>query len=93
MNVNNEKVKRWYHRHRAEEVKKRGGRCLFCSSTERLEFAHVKRTPLSGMSRGRTPSFVFRDLKLNPASYILLCSRCHHAYDSKKSFTLEKFSR
>ena len=89
----NDRVNRWYRVHRAEEVKKRGGRCLFCGSMERLEFAHVKRTPLSGMSRGRPASRVFRDLKLNPASYILLCSRCHHAYDGKENFALEKFTR
>ena len=83
----NDRVKRWYRRHRAEEVKKRGGRCLFCMSKESLEFAHVKKTPLSGIrkGRGRSQEEVLKDVRENPASYILLCARCHRNYDYGES--------
>ena len=88
----NDRVKKWYRLHRAEEVKKRGGRCLFCSSEERLEFAHVKDTPLSKIrkGRGRSQEEVLKDMRLNPTSYVLLCERCHDDYDYD---ALEKSTR
>ena len=58
-----------------------GGKCAICGSMERLEFAHVQPTKLSGRSRGRKERYY--DVSNNPECYMLLCHDCHRDYDNR----------
>jgi hypothetical protein len=62
----------------------RGGKCETCSSAEGLDFAHVKKTKLSGAGGGRGQGERYYDIKNNPESYLLLCKDCHHTVDHAK---------
>ena len=61
-----------------------GEKCEKCGSTEDLQFAHRHGhdTGLTGPSRGSW--YRFKDVALHPVSYLLLCRRCHFAYDKKE---------
>lgn len=56
-----------------------GGVCLYCSTKQELQFAHIKRTNLSGMSRGSWSRY--KDVRDNKDSYILLCKTHHNKLD------------
>jgi len=59
-----------------------GGRCsnpLCPTPTENLEFAHTKRTGLSGWGRGRKERYY--DVLKHPDCYILFCKECHKLFD------------
>jgi hypothetical protein len=61
-----------------------GGCCehVGCDSTERLQFAHVEPTTLSGKA-GRGSRVRMYDIVWHPWCYALLCYECHRRYDSK----------
>ena len=72
---------RWLKRKFEELRRQFGGKCRNqeCSSTENLEFAHVKDTGLKGWSRGKKNRYY--DILRNPDSYVLICKTCHKKYD------------
>lgn len=70
----------WAQRRRKVLINRFGGKCRFCGSVLRLEFAHKQPTELSGGSRGRKERLA--DISKFPDSYDLLCHDCHVAYDS-----------
>ena len=49
-----------------------------CDSVEKLEFAHIKPTKLSGRGRGRNKRY--QDFVKNCDCYKILCNECHKAY-------------
>lgn len=49
-------------------------------SNKNLEFAHIQRTNLSGMGRGKSARI--KDIKKNPKCYVLLCHECHQYLDA-----------
>ena len=53
---------------------------IFCSSTDRLEFAHLEKTTLEGSGRGRKERYY--DIINNPDKYGYLCNRHHKAFDN-----------
>jgi len=76
---NNQKAREGLRKLREE----RGGKCQFCKSTKKLQFAHIhgKETSISGHnSRGRKERYY--DIKKHPDCYVLLCEDCHVKYDS-----------
>lgn len=58
-----------------------GTHCAFCGATEKLEFAHIHDTGLSGHGRGRVNRLL--NVIKYPESYCLLCDHCHTAFDSR----------
>lgn len=81
-----------------EELRqKMGGKCAYCETTIGLEFAHIKKTALSGRGRGRKERYY--DVIRNMDSYILLCgdeiqlfgkvAGCHTKFD-RGEITLEE---
>src|SRR5688572_10409501 len=55
-----------------------------CGSKIKLEFAHIKPTPLTGRGRGSTRRYY--DIKRNPDAYRLLCwSPCHLNRDLRQA--------
>lgn len=58
-----------------------GGCCTNCGSTNRLEFAHIRETGLSGMGRGRDQRLA--DINKNRDCYALLCRDCHSVLDER----------
>ena len=81
---------RQYHINLKLELLNRYGnicnRCLGnkCCNIE-LQFAHVKPTKLSGMSRGKRNRL--SDIKNNPDCYILMGKTCHREYDTNVYIT------
>jgi len=69
-------------------------RCCSCHFTEKLEFAHRSQS-FWGNGRGKTSRLV--DVYNYPELYILLCHKCHTAYDlintrsNKRSESKEEF--
>lgn len=53
--------------------------CFGCGDLNDLEFAHVRPTQLSGMSRGQYRRWL--DVVRHPDRYILLCAECHREFD------------
>lgn len=72
----------WTKRRRKELLEEWGGECLFCGSTEKLQFAHLTETELSGAGRGRKERLY--DVIYNPDCYVLLCSKNHRELDKGK---------
>ena len=64
-----------------------GAKCWFCGSSEKLEFAHIKPTALSGQGRGQPQRFY--DIVKNADSYCLSCDSCHYKLDAGQ-LTLEE---
>lgn len=61
------------------------GRCYnpYCKGTSKeLQFAHIKRTKLTGV-RGRGMAARYYDIKKNIFCYTLLCKHCHEGYDGE----------
>jgi len=54
-------------------------RCCSCHTTENLEFAHIEQSFL-GMGRGLTVRLVM--VYKYPWSFMLMCHKCHTAYDT-----------
>jgi hypothetical protein len=71
--------RRWVRRLRARLRRQRRGRCRACGERRDLQFAHRRPTGLNGMGRGSIDRVL--DVRRHPRSYVLLCARCHHAYD------------
>jgi 5-methylcytosine-specific restriction endonuclease McrA len=67
----------------AELILLRGGACEECGTFLGLEFAHVKKTKVNGMGRGKWRRYY--DVVRHPRSYRLLCSRCHDRMDGRKA--------
>ena len=56
-----------------------GGKCLFCFSINKLEFAHTEPTGVQNIGRG---SWVrVNDIITHKTSYILLCKPHHLQFD------------
>lgn len=51
-----------------------------CGSMKRLEFAHIKKTPLNG--RGRGSQARVRDIIAHPLCYMVMCHNCHVEFDA-----------
>jgi hypothetical protein len=73
----------WVKRRRHVLIKKLGGKCKHRGCGEKrhskLQFAHVRRTKLSGTGpRGRKERMA--DINAHPKSYTLRCSK-HHTTD------------
>lgn len=73
------------HRLRLQLIGEMGGRCMAkgCTQTDpdKLQFAHLKPTKLSGAGRGM--SHRLYDVKKNFTSYGLLCEDgCHREFDA-----------
>jgi len=66
---------------RQELIQRFGGKCKNCGSTEKLQFAHIEKTKLSG-SKGRGTKERFYDVLKNPEKYRLYCEGCHEQYDA-----------
>jgi len=79
-------INQWYRKKRVEYIKKFGGRCEQCGRTENLEFAHLNHNDVHGIGRGSNQRI--RDIMKHPDNYILLCFKCHKAYD-KGELTLK----
>lgn len=76
---------RYVERRSMQELRDaRGNRCRRCRSRAKLEFAHVKETPLRGRGRGQMHRYC--DIKKNPDCYELLCWDCHHEFDRQGSY-------
>ena len=60
-----------------------GGKCRECDCKEKLEFAHIKPTLVSGKGRGKIRRTY--DVKNNPDCYALLCHRHHKEFDEKET--------
>lgn len=75
-----------YIRIYAYEKYKRGNACEYCRSIQDLEFAHIKPTKLKGMGRGKDRRAY--DIKRNPDSYMLMCQKCHRAFDKGNMKTI-----
>lgn len=75
--------KKQFNQHRRNQRKKHGDKCVIpnCRNRENLEFAHIRPTKLSGMSRGSRKRFY--DVKNNPNSYRLMCKRHHDVFDGR----------
>jgi hypothetical protein len=61
-------------------------KCVSCGSQMDLQFAHIKKTNLSGRSRGLVKRYL--DITQNPDCYTILCGNhkhsCHILYDNNK---------
>lgn len=59
----------------------RGNQCEIngCLVRDKLQFAHIKPTGLSGEGRGRSNRYY--DIKNNPECYKLMCKWHHHKFD------------
>lgn len=68
-----------------------GNKCMYpdCEITDNLEFAHLKDTGLSGMSRGRKERYY--NIIKNLDSYILLCEEHHKMMDDYLKDNKEEF--
>ena len=75
-------VNEWIKKRRKRLLEEWGGECLFCGSTEKLEFAHLKETELNGRGRGRKERLY--DVIKHPDSYVLLCNKNHREFDEGK---------
>lgn len=63
-----------------------GDKCVYCGSTENLQFAHIKKTKLSGTDgRGRKERYY--DIRNNPKSYVLACKKCHEDLDRNSNLS------
>lgn len=71
------RVNDWAKRRRRVLVNRFGGKCCVCGSRSGLEFAHVRRTKLRGLGRGRKERLI--DVSRHPESYRLTCKR-HNSY-------------
>lgn len=69
----------WIKKRRKRLLEEWGGECLFCGSTENLEFAHLEETEVKGWGRGRKERLY--DVINNPDSYVLLCRKNHREFD------------
>lgn len=74
-------MNRWIKNARKILIALYGGSCKQCGKTEKLEFAHIKETPLQGKSgRGRKERYY--DIINNRDAYVLLCHDCHTRLDA-----------
>ena len=79
----------WVNKH-LREIKIKLGGCQACDekSPSKLQFAHLKDTPILHVDRdwehrGRGKWQRYVDIRENPDSYTLLCEvYCHRAFDS-----------
>ena len=71
----------YYTRAMADLRETWGGRCVVDSSTDRLQFAHLKKTELSGTNGRGLPQRV-HDIRRHPDRYVLLCQDCHVKLDN-----------
>jgi len=81
------KSRRTYGEKLDEIREQRGGVCKICGGNrnarkKKLQFAHVKPTNVSGMSRGSWKRYY--DIKNNPDCYEILCIPCHNDFDCGK---------
>lgn len=78
----------YVRKERKAQIIRFGGKCMNggCSSTKNLQFAHLKKTNLSGMGRGSYNRI--RDVRDHPECYALLCKECHKLFDSGQLPTL-----
>lgn len=84
-------VKECYARKKARLIEVYGSKCWLCPREQRLEFAHIEPTGLSGMGRGKYARI--RDVEANPGKYALLCRRCHKKLDREIKEDNEKLGR
>jgi hypothetical protein len=70
----------WTRRAFARARRNRGNRCRSCASGGDLQFAHRKPTGLDGRGRGSLHRIL--DIRRYPRRYVLLCRRCHLAFDT-----------
>jgi len=71
-------------REKFEELKRQfGNKCSTegCDS-DKLDFAHIKDTKLSGSGRGSLHRYY--DIKKHPDCYALMCKKHHRIYDDRK---------
>jgi len=73
-----ERNQRYRSRLRDRCIELLGGRCRRCRSTQHVEFAHIKETPLRG--RGRGLDRRYRDILKHPDCYVPMCHGCHRAF-------------
>ena len=72
-----------YIKRKWDELKKLlGNSCLYCGSNRDLQFAHLKKTGLSGQGRGKEQRYY--DIIRNPDKYTFLCENCHKLFDDGK---------
>ena len=71
----------WTKLQRDKLIQLFGGKCVWTGETAKLEFAHVDKTPLSGVSKGRSEGEVYYDIIKHPHSYVLLTRRAHLRLD------------
>jgi hypothetical protein len=64
-----------------------GNKCIYCGIDKELEFAHVRKTELSGRSRGTYKRYY--DIKNNIDCYRLMCEGCHKKRDEWKKMINE----
>lgn len=76
----------WIKKRRKRLLEEWGGECLFCGSTENLQFAHLEETEVKGWGRGRKERIY--DVIRHPDCYVLLCSKNHREFD-KRELTIE----
>ena len=72
---------KWIKKKLRELKKEFGGKCARCGSKRKLEFAHKRKTPISGKHRGRKEKYY--DIIRHKKSYVLLCFKCHRAKKKK----------
>jgi len=56
-----------------------GGKCFKCGKKKDLEFAHIRKTGVSGRGRGQKARYY--DIMNHPKSYRLLCDECHLKFE------------
>jgi hypothetical protein len=76
-------------------IERMGDQCLICGdkTLDNLQFAHIERTEISEIGRGRGKFNRLRDVFLHRDSYVLLCHVCHVKFDNgeiPKSIVLNK---
>jgi hypothetical protein len=65
-----------YYSRKLQELRDlRGNCCEECSSTDELQWAHIKPTGLNGEGRGQSRRY--HDIKKHPDHYKLWCKPCH----------------
>lgn len=65
-----------YHRIRAEEIAAKGGECVDCGSTDKLEFDHVD-PKLKSFDVGKLLNYSAAKRKAELEKCVLRCKACH----------------
>jgi hypothetical protein len=75
--------RRYLAKLRASLIERLGGKCVKCAALTPLEFAHLKKTPILRLRRGRGLKHRLLDVKKHIDKYCLMCDVCHDISDGR----------